>query len=270
MTIHGGYGGLRRWRGGSGLWGGGRVRASRSSRRGRFGVLGGGREEVVVVVVDGVADGLAPGVGAGSVDVLVLGEVNRLRERLGQVGDGAGGSGFDVAADHGGDESSQGGAEIAGGEVVAGEEVGEVFAEFLRGAGAGFFLGVVEAEMGIFAGARSAATATIRERKRTQGHAVLFTERGHKSLLRLSFWDLRRKEPAGCRRYEHGPKTETPRRCRCAVINRIIVLRQKYNCQVKVLAAVWRSRRIASVYVVIELTLRPLHATETPRMRGRR
>src|SRR6266852_2731792 len=50
MTIHGGFGGLRRWRGGSGLWGGGRVRASRSSRRGRFGLLGGGREEVVVIV----------------------------------------------------------------------------------------------------------------------------------------------------------------------------------------------------------------------------
>jgi hypothetical protein len=46
------------------------------------------------------------------------------RERLRQVGDGAGGSGFYIAANDGGDEASEGGAEIAGGEVVGGEEVG--------------------------------------------------------------------------------------------------------------------------------------------------
>ena len=143
-----------------------------------------------MVVVDGIADGLAPGVGAESVDVFVLGEVDGLHESLDQVGDGVGGFGFYIAADNGGDEACQGGAEIAGGEVVAGEEVGQVFAEFLCGAGSGCFLGVVEAEAGMFAGARSAATAAIRERKRTQRHAVLWTERGHKSLLRVEFWDL--------------------------------------------------------------------------------
>jgi len=147
----------------------------------------GGREEVVVIVVDGVADGLAPGVDAESVDVFVLGEVDGLHESLRQVGDGAAVSGFYVAADNGGDEASQGGAEIAGGKVVAGEEVGQVFAECFCGAGSGLFLGMVRAEAGIVAGARSEATAAIRESKRTQGHAVLFTERGHKSLLRLSF-----------------------------------------------------------------------------------
>ena len=140
----------------------------------------GGREAVVVVAVDGVADGLAPAVGAEGLDVFVLGDVDGLQESLGQVGDGAGGSGFDIAAEDGGDEASEGGAEIAGGEVAAGEEVGQVFAERLGGAGASFFLGVVEAEMGIFAGARGAATAAIRERELTQGHAVLGTERGHK------------------------------------------------------------------------------------------
>src|SRR5260370_42301149 len=90
MTIHGGFGGLRRWRGGSGLWGGGRVRPSRSSRRGRFGLLGGGRGEGVVGAVDGVADGLAPGVGAEGVDVFMLGEMNGLQEGLGQGCEGAG------------------------------------------------------------------------------------------------------------------------------------------------------------------------------------
>src|SRR5229473_2649300 len=79
--------------------------------RGRFG-FGGGREAVVAVAVDGVADGLAPGVGAESVDVFVLGDVDGLRESLHQVGDGVGGFGFYIAAHNGGDEACQGGAEI--------------------------------------------------------------------------------------------------------------------------------------------------------------
>jgi len=167
--------------------------------RGLFG-FGGEREAVGVVVVDGVADGLAPAVGAEGVDVFVLGDVDGLHESLHQIGDGMGGSGFYFAADNGGDEACQGGAEIAGGKVVAGEEVGEVFAEFFCGVGAGLLLGVVEAEAGMFGDARSAATAAIRESKRTQGHAVVlrrdrkavnltcgrgaadWTERGHKSL----------------------------------------------------------------------------------------
>jgi len=119
----------------------------------------------------------------------VPGVLDGLHESLGEVGEGVGGFGLYIAADNGGDEACQGGAEIAGGKVVAGEEVGQVFAEFLRGAGAGFFLGVVEAEVGMVADARGTATATIGERERTQGHAVLCTERGHKSLLRVEFWD---------------------------------------------------------------------------------
>jgi hypothetical protein len=93
--------------------------------RGRWlGGLGSGREEVVVVAVDGVADGFAPGIGVEGVGVFVLGDVDGLQESLGQIGNGAGGSGFYVAADNGGDEAAQGGAEITGGEVAAGEEVG--------------------------------------------------------------------------------------------------------------------------------------------------
>jgi len=100
----------------------------RGMRLRRFGFRG-GREEVVVVAFDGIADGLAPVVGAKGVGVLVLGEVDGLHESLGQVSDGAGGSGFYIAADDGGDETPQGGGEIAGREIVAGEEVGQVFAE---------------------------------------------------------------------------------------------------------------------------------------------
>src|SRR6266849_1573750 len=175
--------------------------------RGRFG-FGGGREAVVAVAVDGVADGFAPAVPAEGADVFVLGDVDGLHESLDQVGDGVGGFGLYIAADNGGDEACQGGAEIAGGEVVAGEEVGQVFAEFLCGAGAGLFLGVVGAEAGIVAGARSAATAAIRESKRTQGHAVLGSERGHKSLLRVEIWDCGTK--AG--RAEARPYTEKEHR----------------------------------------------------------
>jgi hypothetical protein len=177
-----------------------------------------------VVFVDGVADGFAPGIRAEGLAIFVLGDVDDLQESLGQVGDGAGGLGFYIAADHGGDEAAQSGAEIAGGEVVAGEEVGQVFAEFLCGAGAGFFLGEVRAEAGMVGKARSAATAAIRESERTQGHAVLCTERGHKCLLRVEFWDclVRRAGRAPlqvCRRY----KQKRPDWSRGAVWNKDIV-----------------------------------------------
>jgi hypothetical protein len=129
-----------------------------------------------VVVLYEVADGFAPDIGAEGVDVFILGNVDGLQESLGHVGDGAGGSGLYVAADDGRDEAAQGGAEIAGGEILAGEVAGEVRAKTLRGTGASFFFGVVVAEMGMVAEARGAATAAIGERKHTQGHAVLCTE----------------------------------------------------------------------------------------------
>jgi hypothetical protein len=47
-----------------------------------------------VVVVDGVADGLAPDVGTEGVDVLALGEMDGLHESLREIGDGVGGSGL--------------------------------------------------------------------------------------------------------------------------------------------------------------------------------
>ena len=135
--------------------------------------IGVGREEIIVVAVDGSADGFAPAVAAEGVDVFVLGEVDGLQLGLEHVGDGAGESGFYVATNDGGDEAGESGAEIAGGEVVVGEEVGEIFGEFFSGLGAGLLLGVIEAEVRMAGGARGAATAAIGEAKQTQGHAVL-------------------------------------------------------------------------------------------------
>src|SRR5690242_11026612 len=125
-----------------------------------FGV---GRGDVVAILVNGHADGMAPAVGAEGIDVFVLGEVDGLHESLDQISDGAGGFGFYIAAENGGDEACQGGAEIAGGDIVAGEEEVHVTTEGFGGVGTGFFLGVIEAEVGMVVDARSPATAAIRE-----------------------------------------------------------------------------------------------------------
>jgi len=107
--------------------------------RGGFAVFG--------ILVDGVAHGASPAVRAKGVDVFVLCEMDGLGESLSEISDGVGSPGFDVAANDGGDEASQGGAKIAGGEVVSGEEVGDLAAEFIGGFGLGFFAGVIGAEM---------------------------------------------------------------------------------------------------------------------------
>ena len=136
--------------------------------------------EVVEVLMHGIADGLAPGVGAEGVDVLVLGEMDSLGESLGEIGKGAGGAGLDVAADDGGQEAAKGGAEIAGGKVFAGEEIGQFAGEFIGGAG------VVGAEASMVVVARRAALAAVGEGETTQGLAVLRAKRGQTWLLKLS------------------------------------------------------------------------------------
>ncbi len=114
---------------------------------------------VVEILADGIADGLAPGVGTEGVDVFVLGKMDGLGESLGEIGEGAGGAGLNVAADDGGQETPEGGAEIAGGKVLAGEEIGQFAGEFIGGAGLGVFAGVVGAEVGMVGGTGSAALA---------------------------------------------------------------------------------------------------------------
>jgi hypothetical protein len=83
----------------------------------------GGIASIFEVLVDGIADGAAPPVGAEGVDVFLLGKMDGLDEGLREIGDGAGGAGLDVPADDGGQEAAESGAEIAGGKVLAGEEI---------------------------------------------------------------------------------------------------------------------------------------------------
>jgi hypothetical protein len=141
-----------------------------------------------------MADSAAPPVGVEGVDVLVLGEADGLEEGLGEIGEGAGGAGLDVTAGYAGDEAAEGSGEIAGGEVFAGKEIGEVVGELTGGASLGVFAGVVGAEMGMAGGAGSAALAAIGEGETTQGLAVVLmrgrraadrTKRGHGCLLEL-------------------------------------------------------------------------------------
>src|SRR2546426_4689825 len=78
--------------------------------------MGSRGEAVVVVAVDGVADGFPPAAGVEGVDVFVLGDVDGLQESLGHVGDGAGDLGFYIAADYGGGGGGPGGGGVGSGE----------------------------------------------------------------------------------------------------------------------------------------------------------
>jgi hypothetical protein len=125
--------------------------------------LGGRREAVVVIGIHGVEDGVAPLRAAAGADEFVLGEMEGLEHGLGEAGEGACGARLQVAARHGDEDAAEGGVEVVGGEIVAGEEVREIFADFLAGAELGFFLGVVETEVGAGGDAGSAATAAVVE-----------------------------------------------------------------------------------------------------------
>ena len=164
---------------------------------GLFG-LGVGREEVAVVALDGIADGLAPAVGVEGVDILVLGKMDGLDEGLSEIGEGAGGARLDITAGYAGHEAAEGGAEIASGNVWAGEEIREFAGEVLAGAGLGVFASVVKAEVRMAGETGSAALAAIGEGETTQGLAVVvaggrraadWTKRGHRILLRVEFLD---------------------------------------------------------------------------------
>lgn len=101
---------------------------------GYCGVVGLGFE-VLEILVDGIADGFAPFELADCGDELFLREMEGLEEGLGHVGEGGGDFRLDVAPGYSGEEASQGGAEIAGGDEIGREEVREILAEIFGGAG---------------------------------------------------------------------------------------------------------------------------------------
>ena len=125
--------------------------------------MGGRREAVAVVGVDGIDDGVAPVFFAAGGDEFVLCEMEGLEHGLGEIGEGAGGARLYVTASDSYEDVAEGGVEVIGGEIVAGEEVREIFGESFVGAELGFFLGVVETEVGTGGDAGSAAAAAVVE-----------------------------------------------------------------------------------------------------------
>jgi hypothetical protein len=98
---------------------------------------------------------------------------------LAEIGEGGGGFGLHVALGDGGEEASEGGAEIAGGQEGAGKVIGDVFAGFLASEGLRFLAGV-EGTVGMAGLARNTAVAAVDEREGTQ-RATLLGVIGHGS-----------------------------------------------------------------------------------------
>lgn len=132
-----------------------------------------GREAALVVEVDGIGDGVRPDVGAERVDVFVLRETDGLEKHLEEESNGASGARFEVALDDGRDELRDGGGEVASGDVIGGEKVGEIAGEFGGDDGLRFFLGVVEAKVAIGRDPRSTATAAVGEGETAERQTVL-------------------------------------------------------------------------------------------------
>jgi len=82
---------------------------------------------------------------------------------LGAVGEGACGARFQVAASDSDEDAAEGGVKVVGGEIVAGEKEGKIFAEVFVGSELGFFFGVVETEVGTDGDTGSAAAAAVVE-----------------------------------------------------------------------------------------------------------
>jgi len=132
----------------------------------------------------GSADGFAPVIRAEGIDVFALGEVQGLDERLAEIGEGGGCFGFHLALGDGGEEASEGGAEIAGGEIAAGKVIGDILAGFLASEGSGLLAGVERAEVRMTVAPGTAAVAAIDKHERTQRGTVVLTC-DHRAILFL-------------------------------------------------------------------------------------
>jgi len=100
---------------------------------------------------------------------------------LAEISEGGGGFGLHLTLGDGGEEASEGGAEIAGGHIVAGKVIGDVLTGGFGGKGLRILAGVEPAEVRM-GGPGSAALAAIGKGERTQRGTVLGASGGHGSL----------------------------------------------------------------------------------------
>jgi len=96
-----------------------------------------------------------------------------------------------LALGYGGEEASEGGAEIAGGDEGAGKVIGDVFAGGFGSEGLRVLAGVEGAEIGM-GGAGSAALAAVGKGERTQRGTSVGAIGGHGISRRkiFEFWDF--------------------------------------------------------------------------------
>jgi hypothetical protein len=121
----------------------------------------------------------APILGAEGVDVFVLGNGKSLDEGLAEVSKRSGGLGFEMALGHGGEEATEGRAEIAGRDELTGEVVSDVFTGLIAGEGVSFPASMAGAEGRVGWAARSAASTAVGKGEGTKGRAVLGAKNGH-------------------------------------------------------------------------------------------
>jgi hypothetical protein len=126
---------------------------------------------------------------AGGEDAFLLRGMEGLDEGSAQMRECRDGLGLDLALGDGGKEAAQCGAEVAGWHVLSGEIAGDFLANLLASEDLRFPAGMEGAEIMAMA-AWNAAAAAIGESERTQGHAVLWADRRHRSLLKENFWIL--------------------------------------------------------------------------------
>jgi hypothetical protein len=81
-----------------------------------------------------------------------------------------------------GEEASEGGAEIAGGEEAAGKVIGDILAGGFAVEGLRFLAGVESAEIRMAVAARHAALAAVGELESTQRDTIVGAIGGHGSL----------------------------------------------------------------------------------------
>jgi hypothetical protein len=114
-----------------------------------------------------------------SVNVLLFGQVDGLKEGLTEVGQSGGGPGFEMAQSYGGHEMAESSAEVRAGEIVAGETVGEVASDLLSGLGLGFLASVIGAKERMRSLPRHAAVVAVAVSEGTEQGAALERSRGH-------------------------------------------------------------------------------------------